>query len=1303
MMLMKKYVLLSLFCLLGAGLSIAQNKNNVHFYNLNDKFGISLRETNSVCEDDNGFIWVSSKMGIIRYTEDDIRIYQLPYESTNVVTAELSYNQNLLYVYTNAGQIFKYNTIKDRFELLLNLSRVLRNPYIGISRMLVDQEKRLWISTTAGLFYFSKESGLKATTAVNDVLAMTWYDTENIIYAERNELRLFNIHELVYKPFYKFSTGERYTISTLVHDEQQDFWWIGTMGSGLFVFDSKVKQKLTPIDHIPSQPILAIENFTASSVLVGIDGQGVWELDRKSHDVLTVMKENADNMGSLKGNGVYDIYRDNNNRVWVCTYSGGVSHFNVANPVITQINHIVNNRNSLVNNDVNAVLEDSNGNFWFATNNGISFRNNATGQWKSFYYNNEKQAQVFLTLNEDSRGRIWAGSYSSGVYLLDNKSGAELKHLSLESTDGKFGNNYVFEIFDDQNGKFWIGGVRGNLICYDIEADTYRSFWNVTVGKLVNYKENKLLIGNTNGLIQFDKNTGRTETIVEGYIVNDIFLKDDVAWLCTVGSGIIRYDFITRDQENFTVDNGLASNFVSSIQYMDGYLWIGTEQGLCRLKQSDRSILTFNALPAVSNVSYNLRAIQVLDGERLMMGTNNGALIFDPNAIKPVKNRGRIFLQELTVSGRSIREIESPLLTEPLNDLEKLSLKYAQNTISLEMLPIGVTSPEARFSWKMEGLDAEWTKPANNKILSYSNIPTGNYTLWIKMYDSSNTQLLAERDIKLNVIPPFWATLWFRVLIILFIFGLVVFLMVYYTENLKKVHSEEKIRFFANTAHDIRTSLTLIKGPIEELNKEPVLTSKGYHYLHLATEQTQKLLNVVTQLMDFQKSDIGKERVSLQMVDVVKTIKNRVMMFESYGNSKNIEIHFSTNISKFVTAVDETLIDKVVDNLISNAIKYSNSDSDVNINLHCTEHRWVLEVKDAGIGISKKAQRQLFKEYYRAENVVNSKIVGSGIGLLLVKNYVNLHGGKINCISQLNEGSTFQVVIPTQKLEEAPSEKASIQHKDLQPPVTKQEFSPAVPNEDEEPDASKMKVLIVEDNEYLSEFLKTAMEPQFQVYLAKNGVQAWELIQKQTPDMVVSDIMMPEMDGFELCRKIKSTYETSHMPVILLTALAGKAEQLKGLGLGADDYLTKPFDVSILQQRIRSLINNRKLIREKAMKNIGGGDDSTIVENELNDKFLKRMVEVIHENMENAQFSKKDFASAMNVSPSLLYKKVKSLTDQSPTDFIKMVRLNHSLDLLRTKQYNITEVSELCGFASVGYFSTVFRKHFGKSPTQMLG
>ncbi|WP_297098607.1 response regulator [uncultured Draconibacterium sp.] len=1301
------YILFVLFCFIGANsVLFAQNRNNVHFYNLNDEYDISLRETNKVCGNDNGFIWISSKMGIIRYTQDDIRIYQLPYETTDIVNVKLTYSENGLYAFTNSSQIYKYNEIKDRFEFLVNLSQKLRNPYLSVSSLLVDQEGRLWISTTAGMFYFSEEEGQKATSVTNGIRAMTWLDDETIIFSATDRIGIYNTTDMSAGTYFEYPEDEVFSVSFLSTKIIPNEIWIGTIGDGVYVLRDGDEKQLIHIPDIANQPVLAIENYTGSSVLIGIDGQGVWEIDKYTHQILDVMKEDADNPESLKGNGVYDIYRDKNNRIWVCTYSGGASYFDMANPVYSQIRHITNNTNSLINDDVNDVLEDSRGNLWFATNNGISFQNVSTRQWKSFYHNNEDDAQVFLTLEEDSRGRIWAGTYSSGVYVLDEKTGRELKHLSQKTTNGQFAGDYVFDFMEDRDGFLWIGGVRGDLIRYDLRRDEYTSFPIVTAGKLVDYEEYKLLICNTNGLVLFDKNTGETENIVEGNIINDIFLKNNEAWLCTVGSGVIHYDFVTGETESYTVDEGLPSNFISSIEYFNGYLWIATEQGLCRMDEKDKSVLTFNSFPGISNVSYNLRASQIIDDGRLMWGTNNGVVIVDPKEIEPVEGKGSIFLQELSISGRSIRDLDSTMLDSPLNELEKLSLKYTQNTITLEMLPIEVVSPGAKFSWKMNGLDEDWTNPSNNRILSYSNIPSGDYTLQIKMFDSSNTRLLAERSIELNVIPPFWAAWWFQLLVITFVVGLLFFLLLYYIHNLKKIHSEEKIRFFANTAHDIRTSLTLIKGPVEELNKESGLSGKGHHYLHLATEQTQRLLNVVTQLMDFQKSDIGKERLSLQMVDLVKIIENRVMMFESYAGNKDIALRFSANLSEFITAIDETLIDKVVDNLISNAIKYSKPNTEVTVRLNCSESRWMLEVQDHGIGISKKAQRQLFKEYYRAENVVNSKIVGSGIGLLLVKNYVTLHGGKINCISQLNEGSLFQVIIPVKSVDVSSVEKNEPAVENAIPVESARELSPAAMNEEDDEQEQvtlKMKVIIVEDNEYLREFLKTAMEPQFQVYLAEDGVQAWDIIQKQTPDLVVSDIMMPNMDGFELCRKIKSTYETSHLPIILLTALAGKAEQLQGLGLGADDYLTKPFDVSILQQRIRSLINNREIIREKALKLIRRGEESAIVENQLNDKFLKSMIEVVHENMANAQFSKNDFASAMNVSPSLLYKKIKSLTDQSPTDFIKAVRLNHALELLQTKELSITEVSEQCGFASVGYFSTVFRKHFGKSPTQMMG
>jgi len=1149
---------------------------------------------------------------------------------------------------------------------------------------------------------YNKETGLKVFFRGEYIQFLEWLDDHRLFYSVAGAIRIFDINTSESELYYQFPEGSNFYVSYMEYDRKEKSLWLGTLGSGLYYLTNENGVvEMQSIEKIPNQPILAIEPISESNLLIGIDGQGVWEIKKATKQISAVYKEDSDNQNSLRGNGVYDIFCDSNERVWICTYSGGVSFFDQAeNSAITRISHVINNPNSLVNNDVNSVLEDQAGNLWFATNNGISFWNRKTNKWSSFYHNMEQDAQVFLTLYEDSKGRIWAGTYSSGIYILDSKTGKELKHLSSEHTGSDFAGDFVFNIIEDSQGSIWIGGVRGDMICYHYDDDTFESYKDYTLYIIKEYGSDKLLLGTTYGLLLFDKNTHQSEVLVEGFVVYDIYLKDNVVWIATNGDGVIRFDIGNKTTERFTVDTGLPNNFVNSITYAKGYLWLGTEQGLCRLNEEDRTIVTFNSVLYLNQVSFNQDSHYLLKNGDLIMGTNIGALEFDPEDLKFTPEKGRLYVQDISVSGRSIRDIKDINLQTPIDELKEISLKYFQNTISMELIPIGVTSPGSKFSWMISDLDREWSKPGNNRVLSYSNLPAGTYTLKIKMFDNSLIEEITERSIIIKIIPPFWETVWFRILLITVIAGISIFVFYFYIDRLKKQHSEEKIRFFANTAHDMRTSLTLISGPIEELNKESKLSDVGLNYLHLATDQVQHLLKVVTQLMDFQKVDIGKERLSYSTVNIVKAIKDRVMMFEAVAKNRNIELMFSSNRKVYETSVDEWMIEKVVDNLISNAIKYSYNDSLVYVDLRCLPSKWILEVQDRGIGISKKAQKMLFREYYRGDNAINSKIVGSGIGLLLVKNYVSMHNGKVTYISPKGQGSIFQVTIPYLNKPAISNNSKSVSqpvHNVYQPgkltPVV-EKIAEGVTN--------KMKVLIVEDHEYLREFLYSAMQDQFNISLAEDGEVAWEIIEKTSPDLVVSDIMMPKMDGFELCKKIKSTFETSHIPVILLTALAEKSQQIHGFGLGADNYLTKPFDITLLQQRIKMLIKNREIVRDKALKMIKiDSQEEPILQNELNDKFIKKLIEVVKVNIDNPQFSKNEFASAMNVSPSLLYKKIKSLTDQSPTDFIKVIRLEHSVELLKEKKYTITEISELCGFASVGYFSTVFRKHYGKSPTHV--
>ncbi len=1291
-----KFRTITLIFVLLASLASA---SDVKFYNINDLHRISVREANSVIQDNTGFIWVSSKTGILRLTGDAYKTYQLPYETANIITIKLLYERSQLLAFTNNGQVFKYNDVFDRFDLIINLNRELNSNYLSLNSILTDENNVYWFFTSTGLFILEDGKLSLINNYPSLIHKALWIDNSQIIFTNNYEIILFDTKshsgEILHKsPFY-FEASEIY------FDRQLNRLWVGTISNGLYYYDfNSGKYLKSLISNLPNQPILAIESISGSTLMIGIDGQGLWELDRTGTKVLNVYKENNDNPLSLRGNGVYDIFCDCKKRVWICTYSGGISYFDISSPGVTQYTHLPNNTNSLINNDVNCVIEDQSGKIWFATNNGISCWNVSENKWNSFYVNKQEQAQVFLTLCEDKEGRIWAGSYSSGVYILDGQTGRQLAHYSQIEESSPFINDFVFDIIKDSNGDIWIGGINKEVVRYKFSDNSFRKYSIQPINVLSDFNGENMLFGCTYGLILSDNETGSVTPLLNGLLIHDILVQDSIIWLGTSGEGLIRYNHLTDRSEKFKIQEGLPSNFVNSVAYSDGYLWLGTENGLCRFDPERKSALVFSSIYSLSSVSFNRNSHFKLKNGQLVWGTNNGAVIFNPNTLHEFNTSGKIFLQDLSISGRSIRDISSFKLNTPLDSLESLKLKYNQNTLTFELIPIGVASG-SKLSWKMEGLDKDWSQPTSNRILSFSNIRNKNYILKLRLYDNSLSQILAERDIKIRITPPFWVQWWFLIIIFLIASSVIYFIFWNYINRLKQEHTEEKVRFFTNTAHDIRTSLTLIKAPVEELTKESNLSQKGRHYLKLATEQVGRLSSVVTQLMEFQKADIGKSRLSLKMVELVDFMRYRIQMFESLAGTKNVRLQFSSNIPKYITAVDETMLEKILDNLVSNAIKYSLSDSNVDVNLNCSNLSWSLSVIDCGIGISHKAQKQLFKEFYRGENAINSKIVGSGIGLLMVKNYVELHEGKITFTSKENEGSQFEITIPFKEVETKSPRNISQLIAETVVPVP---HNNNIENTEEDSGTSpkEMRILLVEDNDDLLDFLKLSLSDEFEVLTANDGALAWELIQNQYPDLVVSDVMMPNMDGFELCKIIKSTSETSHIPFVLLTALTEKAQQLHGLGLGADDYLTKPFDVTLLQQKIKTIILNRETVRNNALKLTKENINVTILGNELNDKFLKNMLDVVRNNIANTEFGKDEFAMEMNVSPSLLYKKIKSLTGQSPVDFIKTVRMEYALELIQGRKYTVTEVSDLCGFSTASYFSTVFKKHFGKSPTEIL-
>jgi signal transduction histidine kinase/DNA-binding response OmpR family regulator/ligand-binding sensor domain-containing protein len=1262
------------------------------FRSINERFGISVRDVSAVCQDADGLIWAAAKTGILRITPDDYSLYTLPFETTDVLLNKIVCQDGLMVAYTNNGQIFRYNPITDQFERLFNMSKLLNDAYLWVSNLLIDSHGDIWISCSSGLYLWKDEQLQSVYGRRRNISNVAKGDATHLFAFTRRYIDIIDTEQTTDAVSDSIQLGVNFDVSAAYYDVKTQKLWIGSPASGLWQYD--MSQHL--LRHI-SMPTLAKHlvrdiKLIDNKLWVGTEGSGILILDREGQQVCDVLKEDLDNPPALPDNGIYALFQDSNQQIWICTSNEGLVYTKLDMPIVEHIAHQRNVSQSLSNNRVNRMVEDSRENLWFATNNGLSRLDRKTQTWTHYY---SERLHIFRSLETDGRGHLYVGTYDEGLYVLDEQTGRELRHYT--QNDGRlFGlGNFVFDIYCDHEGDVWIGGTVGSLYCYSQKEQQLKRYAPQPIYCITEYTPGQLLLGCTYGLLLFDKASGKEEVILTDRTVYDIAVVGNLIWLGTSGDGLICFDMDTRKiVQHIDTQSGLPSNYVNSTQVVDGLLWLGTEQGLCLFNPGNHNVQTFASICLLSDVSFNINAACRLHDGRLAFGSNNGAIIFNPKDLNNASPSGHIYFSDIRVGGRSIRRMPDFQLKSSINNSDSLILDYRRNGFTLDVLPLGNISKFAAFSWKLQGQDADWAPITANRVINYTNLSAGDYRLDLRLYDG---RLLSERSLVVCVKPPFWHTWWFRIVIILFIAGIACMAMRSYTNRLRQHYAEEKIRFFAQMAHEIRNTLTLIKGPIEELKRSSNLSEWETECAHIASDQAQTLSDTATQLLDFQKLDVGRERPLYSTTNIVELLSRCISVYESYAYSKQITISFAATPKSYRTAVDVKMIDRVVDNLISNAVKYSSQGQTVDILFTGNEKCWTLSVKDYGIGISKPAQRKLFREFYRSDNAVNAQTLGSGIGLLMAKKYVELHGGTIDVQSALNEGSTFTVSIPHREVIPQRGEvPAAITDMTSHAPADLKEVLQGIPKRD-------MHILVVEDNRALREFVARPLAEYFEVSTASDGQKAWAYIQKKMPDLVVSDVMMPNMDGFELCRLIKSTFETSHIPVILLTALSDKPDQLHGLGLGADNYLIKPFDLTLLASRIKSIIQNRRATFEKALTTHADKDsDTPVAENVINNQFVEDAIKIIRANINNANFGKEEFARALYVSPSLLYKKIKSLTNLSPVEFVKNVKLNYAMELLQSGQHNVVEVSEMAGFNSSTYFIKVFRDRFGVTPKQVV-
>lgn len=1278
--------------------------------NIGIENGLSNNQAYSINQDSKGFIWISTKQGIDRF--DGIRItnYSFPVKlAANSHIKLLVDKKKNLWAYTSLGDICSFSYNKNKFILHSRIS----TPIYSTS---FDSQNRLWLVTKTGVYLINQNKLIKKISGLYNVIQ--YFDSNHFLLADNNVVYLYNTNNNTIQKITEFKVKSQnqksQNIASLYFDHSYNQLWIGTINQGVYCYDMlnkaliRLKDKVT---EIPSVPVWSIKSYSNDLVCFSTDGAGIFLINKKDHTLQKRIQEDVNASNSIKGNGIYDIFVDDHKTLYSVSFTGGLSIIKSQNKNFDVLHQERNNKNSLSNNVVRAIHEDTDGDLWFATYNGVNCLDTRTQQWSCF---SDYKDNFYLSLTEDQNGNILAGSYSQGITVLNKHKGI-IGHIYPKDTKREIGTNFIMALLFDEDENLWSGGCFGELSCYQPAKGKFKYFNITDVNALCNNDSSSILVASSVGAYIINFKTFQVRELRFGYLKNKAerlmfntvtkIDENNTVWWGSEGEGLFCWDGIKQKVKRFTVKDGLPSDYVVSLLYdKDSLIWGGTDNGLFSINMKTSRVISYSTKEGLSANNFSRHSMAITHKKELLFGTNNGITrfyshqeVFDYERIKLYIDEFRIFNQPVVAAA------ENSILKEDIDITKNISLDWTKHSFAFSFGSIDLqNNKQVYYQWKLEGLDNDWNYSSLSTLASYTNVQPGRYEFVLRAISKSSKNEFAEKRINIIVRPPFWKTWWARLIFLLITVLVFRAIYIYYKKKRIQRYSDEKIDFFTKTAHDIKTPLALIQAPLNELKKTANLNDKEQYFIELAVSNVERLNMIVNQLMDFQKSDTLKSQLMLSSIDVVEFLREKVEVFSILAQRQSVKVLFNPLVTELNAWLDVEKFDRIIDNLISNALKYSAEEGVVEISVKTEANDWILTVSDNGIGISEKDQSKLFQHFYRGENAINSNISGSGVGLLLTKNYTLLHKGKISFISTPGVGSTFTINFKQGKShfndDVIYSDKVTFNED------PKTAIVPGVKHMKHSSSDNKVKILLVEDNHELREFVQTILSFNFYVESTENGKEALKALEKFSADLIISDVQMPEMDGLTFSQKIKNTFETSHIPIILLSALTQKNQILKGLEIGVDDYITKPFDIDLLIAKINTILKNRELVRAQFLDNL---DDNKvkveIIPNRRDKEFIEKALSVIHAKMFEFDFNKDFLAREMAVSQSLLYSKIKHLSGEAPSDLIRIVRLKRSMELLKKNQYPISEVAFMCGFNDAKYFSTVFKKYYGKTPSEIKG
>lgn len=1313
-----------------------------YFKHIGVENGLSHNTVFTIYQDQTGFMWFGTKDGLNRYDGHQFKIFKnIPEDpksiKNNNILSILETEENKLWIGTNDG-ISIYNPKTESFESFNQTDQNGETVWGQILKIKADKSGNIWIaSSSSGLYRYNLQShkvhrfyhdpnkfgslGSGSVSSLSiDAKGVVWVGilgggVERFVPANDS--------------FLKFDSPDQRLKKDLILDiyDHGSELLIGTKNGGLKSLHKESGEVNNILKDDSENNTLFVRNIAK------YEGQEAWictelgvyifDFNKKTYQHII---QNPNDPYALSDNAVYSIYKDREGGIWLGTYFGGINYLPNTPTAFEKFYPIIN-QNSIEGKRVREFVEDQDGIIWIGTEDaGLSKFDPKSKTFKNYLPEKTENSLSYHNIHGLMLigKNLWISSHSQGLRLdILNLTTDKFSHIDQSSLHNPIFDSDIFSIFLDSQGNKWFGTISGVYwipkgksemeffeplsisFYYDILEDSKGNIWFATVNNGLFKYDLK-----SKALAHFLPEAGNIKSIPGNSIITLFEDKKQNLWIGTEGYGLSMYNAKTDNFVNYNTSDGLPSNTIYKILEDDlGLLWMSTGMGLARFSPDNKKIEVYTKSDGLLSDQFNYKSGIKSKNGTLYFGSLNGFIAFDPKTFtkpniepKVVLTGLKLFNKELNVSS------EEAILTSSITETDDIALKHNQSSLTLSFAALGYTFSDSwKYMYKLDGLEKDWNYMEKNNEVSYLNIPPGNYIFKVKTVSDQGDLGQSEATLHIKISPPFYFSNWAYILYILGILVLAfLFISAYrkrvynrHRENIKSLEAEKekeifhaKIEFFTNITHEIRTPLTLIKGPLEVLLRNSnTFENETQENLRIMEKNADRLIHLSNQLLDFRKAEKQSFQLNFVKTNISRILEDLHYRFKPMAEQNHLEFRLSGISEPFLADIDQEEVTKILSNLISNALKYADQKVSIKLEKEAEDFFHIYVCNDGNL-IHETHRDKIFEPFFQIDPDETQKPrQGTGLGLPLAKSLAEMHGGELYFdIHYKKNHNCFILKLPKKQ-------EHTFQLEEVDDYLVNDKLRFEINQNLSDSEGGKPGVLLVEDNKELQSFIETNLRNDYHILKANNGVEALKILDSYHIDLIISDIMMPLMDGIELCRQLKSTINYSHIPIILLTAKNNIHSKIEGLEVGADVYIEKPFSLEYLILQAKNLLKYRDQIRT-SFANSPGVLAVSIAHTKADEEFLEQINQVITEHISHEQFGVNELADQLSMSQSSLLRKIKGISKLTPNEYIRLVRLKKAADLLSSEKYSISEVCSMVGFNSPSYFSKCFHKQFGELP-----